>query len=724
MTKFAVLIISLIITIQGFGYSDQKKAQLIGNIIKNALENYHYRGLKIDDDVSKKAFGEFIKRMDYSKTFLLKKDIAKLKRYEKDLDDQLISGKHSFLKEAKKAIVKRIENIESYREKIFKKNFNFSKTESIELDQEKRTFFTTEKELKDYWRKLFKHDVLIRYMAMVEEKSENKKDKDKKKKKKKKKKEKKLTDKEMRAKAKDGVSEKYEKFFKRLLERKNNVYLEEFLNAFSLVYDPHTNYLAPQKKEDFDIDISGSLEGIGAVLQEDGAYIKVIEIVPGGAAWRQKGLEVDDLIMMVAQEDGVKKDLVGMRVGEAVRYIRGKKGTRVKLFVKKIDGSRKTIEITRDVVHIAASFVKSSVLQDKNLKLKIGYILVPKFYRDFNANKRNCTEDVRIEINRLKRKKVDGIILDLRNNGGGALEDAKLMSGLFIKDGPIVQIRNHKGGVDVLEDNEPSIMYKGPLIVMMNRFSASASEILAGALQDYKRALIVGGENSHGKGTVQAVLNLNQGPLLSIFGKDMGALKVTIQKFYRVTGISTQYKGVTPDIILPDPFGYTKTREQDLDNSLPWDRIGARPYTPWTKANYSIDILKKRSDARVKNNPQYKKLVDSIKYLEKKMDDTNFSLNISKARQEEKENKKKIKSFKIEKENKNILISNFEASLKQAIKLRPGDEENWKTEFDEKKKNWVKRIRTDLNLQESMNIIYDMINVQKGKKISANLQGN
>lgn len=724
MTKFAVLIISLIISAQSFGYSDQKKAQLMGNIIKNALENYHYRGLKIDDDVSKKAFGEFIKRMDYSKTIFLKKDIKKLKKYEKDLDDELISGKHAFLKKAKKTILKRIKTIEDHRKKVFKKDFDFSKAESIELDSEKRDFFKTEKELNDYWRRLFKHDVLIRYMVMVDEQKDDKKDKKKKKKKKSKKKEKKLTDKQMRVKARDGVSEKYEKLFKRLLERKNEKYLDEFLNAFSLVYDPHTNYLPPQKKEDFDIDISGSLEGIGAVLQEDGAYIKVMEIVPGGAAWREKGLEVDDVIMMVAQEDGVKKDLVGMRVGEAVRYIRGKKGTKVKLFVKKVDGTRKTIEIVRDVVQIAASFVKSSVIEDKKLKLKIGYILVPKFYRDFNENKRNCTEDVRIELNRLKRKKVDGIILDLRNNGGGALEDAKLMSGLFINKGPIVQIRNHKGGVDVLEDTEPSIMYKGPLIVMMNRFSASASEILAGALQDYKRAVIVGGEYSHGKGTVQAVLNLNQGPLLSIFGKDMGALKVTIQKFYRVTGVSTQYKGVTPDIILPDPFGYTKTREQDLDNSLPWDRIGARPYTPWPRVDYPLDIIRKRSDARVKKNPQYKKLVDSIKYLEKKREDTDYTLNLSVAKKEEEENKKIVKSFKIEKENKNIQISNFEASLKQAIKLRPGDEKNWKREFDERKKDWVKRIRTDLNLQESINIIYDMIDVEKGKKISAYMKGN
>ena len=723
MTKFAV-IISMLFSIQGFAFSDQKKAQLMGNIIKNALENYHYRGLKIDDDVSKKAFQEFIKKIDYSKSFLLKNDIKKLKKYEKDLDDQLISGKHEFLKAAKNILIKRIKNIESYREKAFKRKFDFTKNESIELDTEKRSFFTSEKKLKDFWRKLFKHDVLIRYMSMIEESKEESKDKNKtKKKKKKKKKEKKLTDKETWAKASKGVSEKYKKFFKRQIERENNFYLEEFLNAFSLVYDPHTNYLPPRKKEDFDIDISGSLEGIGAVLSEDGDYIKVIEIVPGGAAWRQKDLEVDDLIMMVAQEDNVKKDLVGVRVGEAVRYIRGKKGTKVKLFVKKADGSRKTIEITRDVVHIAASFVKSSVLEDKDLHLKIGYILVPKFYRDFNGNKRNCTYDVQTELNRLKRQKVDGIILDLRNNGGGALEDARLMSGLFIKTGPIVQVRDHKGGVDVLEDRDPSVMYKGPLIVMMNRFSASASEILAGALQDYKRALIVGGEHSHGKGTVQAVLNLNQGPLLSIFGKDMGALKVTIQKFYRVTGVSTQYKGVTPDIILPDPYSYTKNREQDLENSLPWDRIGAKQYTPWAKVDYPVKILQKRSDARVKSNPQYKKLVDSIKYLEKKIDDTVFSLNLAQYKKEDEESRKIIKSFKIEKENKNIKISHYEASLKQAIKIRPGDEANWKREFGERKKEWVKRIRTDLNLQESIKILNDMINVEKGNKISANLKG-
>lgn len=699
---------------------DPRKDMMLGNLIKNALENYHYKSMVINDDVSKKAFDEYLKRVDYGKQFLLKSDIQKLEKFRSQMDDQLSNGKHTLIQLTQKILDERVKQADKFREEFFKKKFDFAKKEELELDPEKRKWNTTEKQMKEHWRKIFKNYTLTRYLAIMDEQKEDAEDKDKKDKKKKKKVEKKLTDAEMRAKAHEKINKKYKKIFKRLIERDHIDYLESFVNSLANIYDPHTLYMPPKRKEDFDIDISGSLEGIGAVLQEDGDYIKVVRIVAGGAAWRGKELEVDDVILLVKDEFKAKEgvDLVGMGVDEAVRYIRGKKGTIVKLTVKKTDGSRKTIAITRDKIKIAASYSKSSVISHKKLGLKVGYITVPKFYRDFGGGGRNCTDDVRRELESLKKQGVDAVILDLRNNGGGALEDARQMSGLFIKTGPIVQIKDHRQKIDVLRDNDQSVVYDGPLIVMTNRYSASASEILAGAMQDYGRAVVVGGEYSHGKGTVQAVLDLNRNPIAAMFGEaGMGALKVTIQKFYRVTGASTQYKGVTPDIVLPDPMGYTKNREKDLEYSLKWDKVKPLNYTPWRKGAYDLSLLKKRSKERVKKSKRYQMIQKSVDYLTKRREDTLVSLHLDTVLAEDKENEKMTKQLKLDEENKEILVTNFEKSLRGNIDIKKEDEAHWKEDFKKTKEDWVKQLRTDAGLEEALYIIDDMVKINKGQKL-------
>ena len=494
-------------------------------------------------------------------------------------------------------------------------------------------------------------------------------------------------------------------------------YMEKFFNAVTSVYDPHTVYFPPKRKEDFDIDISGQLEGIGAVLQEDGAYIKVVRIVPGGAAWRQKDLEVDDIILSAAEGDEEPVDLVNMRVDDAVRYIRGKKGTIVKLTVKKVDGTRKVIPIERDVVQIEASYAKASVLKHKELNIRVGYIHVPKFYRDFKDSSRSCTADVLMELKRLKKLDIQGVILDLRNNGGGALKDAEEMSGLFIKEGPIVQIKG-QGEIDVLKDTNTNITYDGPLIVMVNRFSASASEILAGAMQDYKRAVIVGGEHTHGKGTVQAILDFNSTPLMNFLNKDLGGLKITVQKFYRITGASTQFKGVTPDIILPDPMAYADNREQDLDYAIPWDQVDAQEYKEWDKFSYGLPLLKKRSEKRVSKSERFNRIKESIEYLTKKKDETKVSLNLKEVLAEDEKNKKVTDRLKEKEESKDLVVLDFEKSLMAHEKINPGEEVRWKEDFEQRKKDWVKSLVEDPMIEETMFIMDDMIRQVQGKKLS------
>ena len=520
----------------------------------------------------------------------------------------------------------------------------------------------------------------------------------------------------MRKKAHEVISKKYKIHFSKMLKESRSEQLEKFFNAIAKIYDPHTNYLPPRRKEDFDIEMTGSLEGIGAILQEDGPYIQVAKIVPGGAAWRQKELQVNDKILKVSEKGKEVIDLVGFRVSDAVRHIRGKKGTEVILTVRKVDGSVKKIPIVRDVIQVAASFAKSSVIRHKNLKPKIGYILLPKFYRDFGNSEKNCTEDVLAEIKRLKKSGVDGIIFDLRDNGGGALEDARKMSGLFIKNGPIVQIKGHTSQVHVMTDDDKRIFYDGPLLVMINRFSASASEIFAGAMQDYKRGVIVGGEYTHGKGTVQTIIELDRGPLKKLFDEDLGFVKITIQKFYRITGGSTQYKGIKPDIILPDPLGYVKNREQDLDHSLPWGRINALRYNQWNPG-YNIEQLKKNSSARVAKNQDFQKIVRRVNYLVKRSKDTNNSLNKDELVASEKKTKENMEKYKLDKENKDILISNYESSLRSYEKVLPGEAEKWKKDFKERKKEWVESLRKDPMLEESLYIMNDMI-VESGKMVS------
>lgn len=719
-----ICLILILLNVQIFAQEQSmSKDRLIGSILKNALETYHYTKMKIDDDVSEKAFEEFLKKIDFGKQFLLESDVKNLEKFRFKLDDQIVNGDHSAIKEVEEILKKSIKETEKYRDEFFKQGFDFSQKETLQLDPEKRTWLKTEEERKELWRKIFKQATLSRYLDLWQEQldlKDPKKQKEKREADKKAKKKtaevKQLTKKETLAKATEAISDKYKKVFDRLNEDDRDDFMDKLFNSITEIFDPHTTYLPPKKKEDFDIDISGSLEGIGAVLQEDGSYIKVVQIVPGGAAWRQKDLEVEDLILMVGQGEDEPVSLVDMRVDDAVRYIRGPKGSTVTLTVKKVDGTRKVIKIERDVVKISASYVKSSIIEHKDLGQKIGYIHVPKFYRDFNGDGRNCSDDVKNELERLQKLGVDGIILDLRNNGGGALEDARIMSGLFIEEGPIVQIRNHKGEVDVLSDFDKAIQYNGPLIVMTNRFSASASEILAAALQDYGRAVIVGGEYSHGKGTVQAVLNLNQAPLLNMFGPTIGALKVTIQKFYRVNGSSTQYKGVTPDLIIPDPMGYAKNREQDLDYSLKWDQVKQLSYKKWSLYDLNLDDLKKKSQERSKNNERFKHIEDSIAYLTKRRDETVVSLNEVDAQQEEEKAKKMTEKFKLDEEQKKMIISHYKDSLDEGQdKIQEADRKKWEEDSQLRIDDWAKMVRLDAGLEESLFIMNDMIKNMKSK---------
>lgn len=674
------------------------REMVLGNILKGALENMHLSNKQIDNPLSESAFKVYLERLDYGKQFLLLSDVKDLEKYKKSFDDMLISGELSILEKSSELINKRIGQIEKHIEKLLSKPMDYSKKDVLETDPKKRQFLQTEKDLYDHWERLMKYEVMSRIVDTKEE--QNGLATDEKGNKKKPVSDKKLTDAEIEKESREKVLKSYTRIFSRIVNEKKSDKFDKFYNSVTKVFDPHTNYLVPEEKEDFDIDMSGKLEGIGAILREDNSYIKVERIVPGSASWKTKEVEAEDIILKVGQGTDEPVDVVDMSLRDAVKLIRGKKGTEVRLTIKKPNGLVKVVPITRDVVEIEESYVKGTVLELNNTKVKVGYINVPKFYRDFNDRAgRNVTDDTRKEIQRLNKENVDGLILDLRNNGGGALEDARMISGLFIEKGPIVQVKAHTGAVDVLADTDPTIDFQKPVVVLINRFSASASEIVAAALQDYGRAVVVGGEFSHGKGTVQAVVDLDGyvSPMAKSYSP-LGALKITIQKFYRVNGSSTQYKGVTPDIILPDQFAHLETGEKFLDYSIPWGEVKPVKFDRW-KNKLDLGQLRQNSAARIKKSDKFKNLLDAMKWFKDQKEKSKKSLVMSDFDKERKDIREKNDVFKKEEENKSLIVKDLNFSKDKA--------------HQEKFEDFAKGLKKDAVIEESIHILQDMLKLSK-----------
>ncbi len=624
---------------------EANKAKLLSYMIRERLETNHFSHKIIDDTVSEAAFGLYLKQLDFQKTVLLQEDVEKLRKYSKLIDDEMNSGKLELAVTGSATLSARAAVVYEMVKKILSEDFDFSTKEFIETDVEKIDYCKTDAELKERWRKLLKYQVLRQYLNQPEEhapiagdtsklaeKPEDKKQQ---------------TDEDLRKAARNKVLKTYDQFFSRIAQEKEAESYERFFTAVAHVFDPHTDYMPPMNKEDFDISMSGSLEGIGATLKEDENHIKVVSIIAGSPASRQGQLQAEDIILKVGEGAGEPIDVIGMRVKDAVKLIRGKKGTEVRLTISKPDGKVLIIPIVRDIIQIEETFVKGTTIKNEKTGDNFGYIKVPSFYRDFEKTRngnggRNSTDDVKAELTNLKSQNIKGMIIDLRNNGGGALTDAVKIAGLFIKTGPVVQIKSSDGKTTTLADYDPDITYTGPVVILVNRLSASASEILAGALQDYSRALIMGGEHTHGKGTVQTVIDLDENvPFLNMEEyKPLGALKLTIQKFYRISGDSTQYRGVIPDLVLPDVMSGLKTGEQYLDFAMPWDTVNPVAFTKWPKCRPDISQLREKS---LKRSVSDQGLIDmkneSIRFEEKKKN-TLKSLNIDDVRKEIEEARK------------------------------------------------------------------------------------
>ncbi len=616
---------------------------LLSQSIAELLTSQHLRAKKFDDELSRKSFDQFLEALDYSKLFLLQGDVDILSASKNKLDDQILTGNLELAHVASDAFTRRLKVVGGIVEARLAKPFDFTIKESFESDPKKRTFSKDDTELAERWRQVLKLEALGRVSRMEARIESLKKAiaEDKKKKAGKRSKEEAeaaqkksdslakalakipTTAEKRLAKAQTDLEKSYSARFTRLQDVDPLNPAATFLNAIASSFDPHTVYLPPADKENFDIQMTGSLEGIGAVLVEEEHFIGVRDIVAGGASWRQGELESGDLILSVMQEGQDAVDIGDMKINKVVKMIRGPKGTTVSLTVEKEDGSIKTISIVRDRVVLEDSYARGAIIQSSG-KSAVGYIYLPSFYgdtRNRRAQSRGSASDVKALLSKLTRQGVKGVIIDVRSNGGGLLDDSRKMTGLFIKVGPVVQTQLPNGKIEILRDNDPSITFDGKVVVLIDRFSASASEILAAALQDYGRAVVVGPGPTHGKGTVQALIDLNRAKE-NVDDPPMGVLKLTIQQFFRINGSSTQWKGVSPDIPFPDSLEHLKTGERNLDNSLPWSSVAKAPFTPWTAKGWIKAELLQKSLGRQAKSEYFTNLKKRSLVLKKRQDDT------------------------------------------------------------------------------------------------------
>ncbi|WP_044402403.1 carboxy terminal-processing peptidase [Lacinutrix sp. Hel_I_90] len=706
--KYKILMLVLLLAFGSCSFTakvdnDPNKDKLLIQIVTMALAQLHFQPKDFNNDFSKDVYKTYLERLDPLKRFFLKSDIEEFQKYELMIDNQLRDYEITFFNITHERLVQRMLEAQTYYKEVLEEPFDFTASEDFDTDYENHEYVKTKKQLKERWRKLLKFSTIASYDELI-------------------------TQQETDTIKVDGKALKAKKSFKEIeVEARGetlknlDVYYTDYINDmerkdwFSMYvnviveeFDPHTSYLAPVDKDRFDQQMSGKLEGIGARLQKRMDYTKIVEVISGGPAWRGQQLEVGDIILKVRQEgEAAAVSIVGMRIDDAIKLIKGPKGTKVILTVKKVDGTIKDITITRDLVELEETYAKSStVVKDgKNF----GVINLPKFYIDFeDYNKRNSASDVRQEIERLKEQNIEGLVLDLRNNGGGSLKTVVDIAGLFIKDGPIVQVRSTNEPKEVLEDEDESIVWDGPLVILVNELSASASEILAAAMQDYKRAIIIGSKQTYGKGTVQNILDLNRMVRNSSHG-DLGAIKITRQKFYRINGGSTQLEGVKSDVVVPDRYSFVEIGERDQHNPLPWDKIEAVDYDFWN-SYFDYDTTISNSKARMANNEQLKLIEKNARWIKTQMDDNTYSLNYAIYKAEQKANEKEAEEYDA--------IGKYKTNL--TFESLPYEKQLFKkdTVLKEKRVRWHESLSQDVYMDEALNVLNDLKMTYEIKKVA------
>lgn len=673
-----------------FPKENKDKESLTLQVLMAVLDRLHFAPKDIDDSLSQEIYSEFLNEMDRNKRFLLKSEVNRLATFENSIDDQINASSFEFFDLMNTSIENGISRAKTIYDEVIKEDISLSMDKNLELDGEKAEFVNTVEDLTQRWREYLTFQVVSRYETYTtdRDKSDDEEEKSK-------------TDQELLEKAQNNTKEMFDDWFERLDDIRRSDRYEAYLNTLTHTYDPHTDYYSPKAKEDFDLRMGGRLEGIGARLFTKDDLTEVSTIIVGGPAWKGKQLEVEDKILKVRQDDEEEPvDLTGMRIDDVVQLIRGKKGTKVHLTVRKKSGKTEEIVIERDEVVVDESFARSAIVDFEDVK-NIGFISLPVFYSTFDGDN-SCAEDVKDEVAKLKAQNVNGIILDLRWNGGGSLQDVIDMSGLFIEKGPIVQVKSGEGRASVYEDTDSSVAYDGPMIVMTNTISASASEILAGALQDYGRAVIVGSNSTFGKGTVQGFYDLDRVYNGASDLKPLGQVKMTTQKFYRINGGSNQLTGIIPDIILPDNFSYVDVGEKEYDNALGWSRIEAAEYSQNVYQLPDLEILKDKSNSRVSQSKVFNLIDDNAKYIKEVENDTEIPLGLDAYKKYLADREKRAEKYEdiMKDPISGLMLNNLAVDLEyiEADSSRIA-----------RNQDWLDGLKKDVYLQETVMIMKDMI---------------
>jgi len=681
---------------------DPNKDKLLLEIISYVLDRGHYDPKEINDAFSENVYMNYLENIDGQHRFFLKTDITTFDSYRYRIDDEIKSTELNFFNLSFTKLMERMDQVEGFYESILNIPFDFTIKEEINLDYENLPYATSIAELKKQWRKQFKLNALERFTFKKEEEL-NKVEKDST--------YVPLSDREIEKDARQKIKENMKFFFEGYNDLERKDWFSVYINSIVIQFDPHTFYLAPSDKDRFDASMSGKFEGIGARLQKRNQEVKIVEIISGGPVWRDELIEVGDIILKVGQPNEEPVDISGMRLDDSILLIKGPKGTQVILTIKRVDGTIEDVVVTRDVVELEETYARSSLIKDDTGTF--GLIELPKFYINFeDYNARNAATDVKKELEQLKKNNVKGIILDLRNNGGGSLKTVVDMTGYFIDQGPVVQVKSTGGRKEVLKDTDSSIVWDGPLVVLVNEFSASASEIIAAALQDYKRAIVLGSKQTFGKGTVQNVFDLNRMITAGTYG-NLGALKVTTDKFYRINGRSTQLEGVKSDIVFPDQYAYVDMGEKDQDNPLAWDRITPANYVPYGKMdNYEYSL--ERSNQRLKENSFTKLIDEQALWVKERQEDNTYALDYESYKSEREKNKSYSERFK--------KLGKFESSYDFQWLPEAGTKEEVNEDLIEKRSRWQKSLKKDIYISEAVEILKDLSTQIKLEKTVAEVK--
>ena len=685
---FTTLLLFTHVSVYCTNIQNPSKDKLLIEIVSYVLNKGHYSPSQINDQFSEEVYKNFLNGVDSRHLFFIQSDIDFFDSFKFEIDDQIKMSKIEFFNLSHQRYLQRLDQVMSFYPSLLNQSFDFSIDEKIDLDFGNTSYSKSLSELKKQWRKFLKFNALGIYSNLKED--ENRK--------KEKNPEYNLkADKEIEIETRKVLKEDMKYFFEARYDLNRNDYFSIYVNSIALQFDPHTSYFAPSAKDRFDQNISGKFEGIGARLTKRNQEVEIVDIISGGPVWRENSLRPGDKILKVTQINETPVDVVGMRLDDVIKLIKGPKGTKVILTVKKVDGSILDVTLTRDIIELEEAFAKSTIIEKDNIRY--GLINLPRFYVDFqDYGKRNAATDVKYEIQKLKKQDVQGIIIDLRNNGGGSLQTVVDMAGYFIENGPIVQVKSTGGKKQILFDTDNEIEWNGALVLIVNEFSASASEILAAAFQDYRRGIVLGSKQTYGKGTVQNMIDLNKIISGNTYG-DLGAMKLTTDKFYRINGGSTQLEGVKSDVIFPNRYSYIEVGEKDQENPLEWDKITPASYETFINEDRFLSIIEK-SKKRLEINPYVKLIDDQAKLIKQRQENSEFTLNYKDLIKQ-----KEIEDFESEKFKK---LNEFNNTLS----FYPTNTDLEKISSDsiliKKRERWEETLSKDIYLDEAINILKDL----------------